>query len=419
VRAGPVPSPAVSSLGDDFPAPGRLDRWVGADRVAQVLGGPAEVVTPLTHNPLNAVTGGIWRVDAAGRSAVVKVLTDGAAHDGPSWWSASSDDPTHWNWWRREACAYGEDLAGWFRPDGIDAPPLLALDEREDGGVVLWLGWVDGQPGPDVGVAGLADMAGRLGRAQARLAAAGPDMGGRAVTAGSDMGGRAVTAGSDGWVVQDTPWLTRGFLDRYSASKPVDEARLDDDRAWAHPRVVAHLGHLREPLRRLHHDRRRYVDLAARCPRTLSHLDLWPANLARRDDGSFVLFDWSFCGDGAVGEDVANLIPDAVLDLFLPIDTLDEIAESVETAYLAGLRAGGWREDERWARLGIRAAAVKYHWLVDGLLAEPDRAERMVYGGRSVAADDLYHVRATGLALLCRWADEADALAADLGLTPP
>ena len=360
------------------------------------MGGPADEVTPLTHNPLNAVTGGIWRVEVGGRTAVVKVLTDGSTHDGPAWWSASDDDATHWNWWRREACVYADDLAQWFRPHGIDAPPLLALDQRDDGTVVLWLDWVDGCPGADVEVDGLAELAGRLGQVQARLAADGPD----------------------GHVLRDTTWLSRGYLDRYSASKPIDEIRLDDDKAWTHPRVAAHLGRLREPLRRLHHARGHYVELAARCPRTLCHLDLWPANLTRRaegDGGGFVLFDWSFCGDGALGEDVANLIPDSVFDLLYPADALDEIAESVETAYLAGLHEGGWRGDERWVRLGIRAAAVKYHWLVDGLLTDPDREHRLVYGGRIVDADDLYHARAVALALLTRWADEADTLAAALG----
>jgi hypothetical protein len=169
-------------------------------------------------------------------------------------------------------------------------------------------------------------------------------------------------------------------------------------------------------LRRLHHERHELFALAAACPRTLCHLDVWPANLLRRPDGGFVLVDWAFCGDGALGEDVANLIPDAVFDLLYPVEALDEIAARVEAAYLAGLRAGGWDGDERWVALGIRAAAAKYHWLVERLLRDPD-AEAQVYGGRIVPADDLYAARAAGLALLCRWADEARALAADLGLT--
>ena len=110
------------------------------------------------------------------------------------------------------------------------------------------------------------------------------------------------------------------------------------------------------PLTRLHRERHDFYDLAEACPRTLCHLDVWPANLIQRDDGTFVLFDWSFCGDGALGEDVANLIPDAVFDLLVPASMLDDLAPAVEEAYLAGVGESGWDGDERWIRLGLRAA---------------------------------------------------------------
>jgi len=387
----------MSDLGAGAPDVPGLDRWVTDDQVAAVLGGPAERVELLTHNPLNAVTGGIWRVTSAERTAVCKVLTDGRDHDGPAWWAASGD-PTHWNWWLREALVYANDVPGLFRPAGLDAPTPLLIDERSDGTTVLWLEWVDGPSGQDLGVEGLAAFAGALGRAQGRLAEGGPD--------------------HAAW--RGTPWLSRGFLVGYADSKPVDEALLDDDRAWTAPRVARHLGDLRDDLRRLHHDRASLYALAAACPRTLCHLDVWPANLLRRadvGDGAFVLLDWAFCGDGALGEDVANLVPDAFFDLLYPRDLVDDVAGEVEAAYLAGLRAGGWDGDERWVALGIRSAAVKYHWLIERLLRHPD-APAVVYGGRSVEPDDLYAARAAGLRLLCRWADEARALAADLGVHP-
>jgi hypothetical protein len=257
----------------------------------------------------------------------------------------------------------------------------------------VWVEWIDGATGSALGVDGVAEYASALGRAQARLAVGGPD--------------------HDAWA--NTPWLSRNFLANYADSKPVDEAMLDDDQVWEHPRVAHYLGGLRDQLRRLHHDRASLYALAHACPRTLCHLDTWPANLLRRPDGTFVLIDWGFCGDGALGEDIANLIPDSFFDLLFPISQIEEEAARVESAYLAGLRDGGWDGDERWVALGIRAAAGKYHWLVERLLRDPD-GEAFVYGGRRVAADDLYAARAGGLTLLCRWADEARVLAADLGL---
>jgi hypothetical protein len=382
----------MSDLSGGAPEEPSFERWVPAEQVAEVLGGPAVRVEALTHNPLNAVTGGIWKVVGAERTAVCKVLTDGRHHEGPVWWSASTY-PTHWNWWLREVMVYANDLPGLFRPDGIDGPAPLLVDERDDGVAVMWVDWVDGATGRALGVDGLVAYAEALGRAQARLTDGGAD--------------------HDAWAA--TPWLSRNFLSNYADSKPVDEALLDDDRSWEPPRVAQHLGGLRDDLRRLHHTRSELYALSHACPRTLCHLDTWPANMLRHPDGIFVLIDWGFCGDGALGEDIANLVPDSFFDLLYPVDLIDSLPGQLEAAYLAGLRAGGWDGDERWVALGIRSAAAKYHWLVERLLRDPD-GDAVVYGGRTVAPDDLYAARAGGLALLCRWADEARTLATDLGL---
>ncbi|MCF4141011.1 hypothetical protein L1856_35610 [Streptomyces sp. Tue 6430] len=87
-------------------------------------------VEPLVHNPKNGVTAGVWRVRAGGRSAVLKVLTRRKAAEG-RW--AASDDPRHWNHWRREAHVYASGLAQTWQPYGIRAPGLLECVERPDG----------------------------------------------------------------------------------------------------------------------------------------------------------------------------------------------------------------------------------------------------------------------------------------------
>ncbi len=283
----------MSDLRAGTPPPPELDD-VLVQEAAGILGAAVDHIEVLAHNPLNAVTGGIWRVTAADRSLVVKILTDGSRHEGPDWWAASDDD-RHWNSWRREVHAYSADVARWFRKDGIDAPALRRLDADTGGSVVLWLEDVQGRTGNALTGGDVVDLAGRLGRAQ----------------------GHAATEG--GW---DQPWLSHGFLRAYSGSKPVDVDLLDDDAAWAHPRVARHLGPLRDDLRRLHHDRDGLLALAEACPRTLCHLDVWPANVLARRGGGFALVDWSFCGDGALGEDLANLVPDSVFDLLLPHDEL-------------------------------------------------------------------------------------------------
>ncbi len=60
---------------------------------------------PLRHNELNAVTTSIDKVETAdGRMLVCKRIGQHKPA-APDHWLAS-DDPRHWNWWRREADAY-------------------------------------------------------------------------------------------------------------------------------------------------------------------------------------------------------------------------------------------------------------------------------------------------------------------------
>jgi len=74
---------------------------------------------PLIHNPLNGVTAGVWK-----RGDVVhKVLT--RRREAPPHW-ASSEDPRHWNYWRREALVSASGLPERL---GLRAPHLLEMVE--------------------------------------------------------------------------------------------------------------------------------------------------------------------------------------------------------------------------------------------------------------------------------------------------
>jgi hypothetical protein len=128
-----------------------------------------------------------------------------------------------------------------------------------------------------------------------------------------------------------------------------------------------------------------------------------------------VLLDWAFVGDGALGEDVGNLIPDSVFDLLLPHDLLDDLDAALTRAYLDGLRDAGWEGDERAVRLGICASAVKYDWLTVHCLEHAGAEQQPGYGHHgTVDADARYAARAAGLRLCARWVQEADELAATL-----
>ncbi|WP_237555071.1 MULTISPECIES: aminoglycoside phosphotransferase family protein [unclassified Streptomyces] len=335
-------------------------------------------VEDVPHNRNNGVSGGIWRENGV----IHKVLTR-RRRQVPAEWSSSAD-PRHWNFWRREALAYRSGLP---RQLGLGAPALLDTRETGEGDIELLLEDVEGRHSSHLSAEDLAETARALGRSQGR---------------------RDLPA---------YPWLSRGFLADYSTSRPADWSLLDDDRAWAQPLMEEHFPHdLRRGLQHLHRDRERLLSLMRRLPRTVCHLDVWPNNIVRRPDGEVTLLDWAFVGDGALGEDVGNLVPDSVFDLLLPHRLLDDLDARATRAYLAGLAEAGWTGDERLVRLGICASAVKYDWLTVRCLELASADQHLDYGGGSaVQADARYAARAAGLSLCVRWAREAEDLARELG----
>jgi Phosphotransferase enzyme family len=109
-------------------------------------------------------------------------------------------------------------------------------------------------------------------------------------------------------------------------------------------------------------ERDRVLAAAEAGQRTLCHLDFWPANLAD-SAGTSVLFDWAFAGEGAVGEDLANLIIDAFTDGLMEVGLLPELAGAGLDGYLAGLRDGGWAGPLDAVRAAVHACgAAKYSW---------------------------------------------------------
>lgn len=291
----------------------------------------------LTHNASNQVTDGIWRVtDGPYGDAVLKICTP----NGAGAWE-SSDDPAHWNYWRREVFAYETSLTSTaFGMSGITGPELLDLESRDDGAVGLWLEDVTGEPGFDWTVDALAEFARKLGTAQAHWATVG---------------------------LPDLRWLSRGWLRQY-ANRNVQAA----DIPWDHPAAAAAWPvELRRQLQHIWENRNDVITATENAPQTLCHLDVWPMNLIRESTvgGRMILLDWSFVGHGALGEDVANLIIDCVSDGHMPIDQLPEIDLAVTDGYLAGLRDGGWTENHDQIRRTITTAGVaKYCWLAPMML---------------------------------------------------
>jgi hypothetical protein len=336
----------------------------------------------LRHNPLNAVTAVVERVtDAVGHTLIRKELRrpDPASTEGTAGAWAASTDPKHWNYWRREADAYMcEPLRTGLRSADLDM--AAAEVEETDSGVVLWLEDVAGTPGTTFSLEDHAALAAALGRWHAQ----GP---------------------------LSESWASRRFLRDYSASKPARYELVEDDAAWEQPLIATCWPPgLREGWRRLLANREVLLTIMESLPRTRSHLDVWVSNEIRRPIGRVVLLDWAFAGDGAIGEDLGNHIPDAVFDLFWPAERIAELNETCLDAYVRGLHQAGWRGDEREVRLGVAASCVKYAWLLPRMLESAAATTHQAYH-QSVDSEHLYQQRGAALMHLVTWCDQALQLA--------
>jgi hypothetical protein len=323
---------------------------------------PGWTATELSHNPLNAATGGIWRVDRGpGAGTAILKLASPAFSGGAAHW-ATSDEPGHWNHWRREALAYRSGLATTAYP-GIRAPALLDAVDRPDGSVALWLEDVRGTLGIRATPAQLADVAHRLGRAHAP------------------------------WRDRPAPhpWLSRDWLRAYTTTRPVIEPV-----PWDHPvAAAAWPRRLREDLRALWERRHELLAATDRLPVTLCHHDVWPMNLILAADGP-VLLDWSFVGPGPVGEDASNLALDCFFDGLVDIRLLDEVVGEVAAAYSRGLGAD---VDEAFRLTGV----TKYFWLAPRMIGQAAEAasQPRTYDTRAIGA--MFEGRRPVLELLARW----------------
>jgi len=339
------------------------------------------------------LTRGIWRVSISGVPMVLKHLSVDRDLGETAWhahWSAGSDAPQHWNYWAREGLAYLEGITGAYAGSGLGPPRVVSVD-RTDRDYVLLLEFVEGVPGELWAIAEYVVAAEALGRAQ-----------------GSYLVDRPLPG---------QPWLSREFLRQYSCEKPADWSLLYDDRAWDQPVVRRNFpAELRPAATWLHESRDRLYAIADLLPRTLCHLDFWTKNLIRRPDGEIALLDWAFVGDGAVGEDPGNLVPDAVLDHFVPAQDLPEFEAAVFAGYLNGLRQAGWAGDTRLVQLGMWAAAVKYDWQTPMMLEAARATRQFRYGGtEEIDADHRFRERGHALLHNANTARRAIALAESMG----
>jgi hypothetical protein len=354
------------------------------------VGGLVRSVEVPPHN--SALSAGVYILTLGdGTRAVLKHLTS-EQPAGEPWsthWRFRSDEKTHWNYWLRESLCYERGLTTAFRSGGVAAPELIASRADRDEALLL-VSLVGGVPGDVFSLEQLGDTARRLAVAQA-----------------SYLCGRPLPS---------QPWLSRDFLHDYSTEKPVSWDLLEDKACWDHEMAASFPPDLREKAVFLHAHASRLYAINQSLPPVLSHLDFWPKNLIAAESG-LVLLDWGSIGRGAIGEDAGNLIPDSVLDHFVPAAQLEELEEMVIEGYVTGLREAGWEGDRRLVELGIYSSCVKYDWLTPFTLSQLDQVSHRAYGNSGeVEAHFRLHERGIVLSRLGSWAERSILLASELGI---
>lgn len=298
------------------------------------------------------------------------------------------DDPTHWNYWKREMRVYQSGLLDRL-PLGLAAPRCFGVKERPDNTIWLWLEDVADRYAGAWPLERYGLAARHFGRFN-----------------GAYMAGRPRPA---------YPWLSIGLLRQWCANL-LDFAGMDGEShqrpsLWEHP-LVRRLYPAPDSNPVLHFlaDRERFLAALDRVPQTLCHQDAYPTNLmARRgEEGNeeTVAVDWAMAGMGPVGEELAQIALGA-LDHTEGTEPA-EIDQVVFGGYLDGLRDSGWRGDTRIVRFGYVASAVLrvglvLLWSLAEALAQsqpatPDEAPATASQEPLEAAIE-EHVRATRLVL--------------------
>jgi len=282
----------------------------------------------------NPVSVGLYRIEGTAQdrdervawSVILKIIQSPA---NVGWVNmGEGDDPTHWNYWKRELLAYQSGLLETL-PDGMAAPRCYGTNELP--GDVAWL-WLE-----DIG-----DSYGDAWPLE-RYALAARHLG---LLNGSYLTARPLPA---------LPWLSNHLIGQWIASQPWQTI------PWEHPRVFNRYPRPEvNSFRRMLVEHKRFLAQFERLPQTICHGDTYPTNFKSRSvrgaPEQTVALDWALMGIAPLGDDLGQLVFGAHLNLkeAKRVDVDKALFES----YVAGLRTSGCRTDPRLVRFGYTASAA-------------------------------------------------------------
>jgi hypothetical protein len=235
-----------------------------------------------------------------------------------------------WNYWRREALFYQSDLAAEL-PRGLERPRCLGVAVRPVDQLWLWLEDID-----------------------ERIAEWTLDDYGRVANRIAGFNSPYLSGGP----IPDERWLSRGWLRGKTVDAASSVALLPT--AVHHPMVRRALPpDVSDWILQTWAHREHYLRILDRLPQTLCHADVFRRNvLIRRHRDSFVLIDWAFVGESAIGVELVPLVQGSLLFFEVELNAAHDLEEVVLDEYVAGLRDAGWSADAQLVQLGYAAAST-------------------------------------------------------------
>lgn len=222
--------------------------------------------------------------------------------------------------WRREMWLYQSDLYETL-PATLRVPSCFHVFERSESEIWMWLEKVGGKSGKEMSTTDYGLAARHLGHFQGRFLVD------RELPQDSRLSTRR-------WVAKTlADWSTEAF---------VWLEQIREESSSAFPKDLV------EDTLRLWTDRDRFLDVVDGLPRTLCHRDFNPANLfVDQEAGLTYAIDWDCAGIGALGEDIADLVGEALVFEDFDPTQIEELKEIVLSEYLSGLREAGWEWEYR------------------------------------------------------------------------
>lgn len=251
----------------------------------------------------------------------------------------SNREPMHAHYWKREPQLYASNIVKDL-PQGLTIPCCFGVQENEQG-LWLWLEDVQEALSPPWPLERYGEIAHLYGQYQAHY-----------------LTGRSA--------LPPYAWLSRDATRAWALENAYLIELLEREDLREHPNIRrAFPTSIAECLLTLWAERERFNSVLARLPQTFCHHDAGHRNLLARENASgareYVLLDWELAGQGAIGEELANLVIPALINFEVPSDQAQELEQTVLSSYLSGLQSEGWKGNVDDARMGYSIAAV-FRW---------------------------------------------------------